>query len=583
MGSTGKRSNKARRQTTQLVQYLDNAPTELEAFDNELQSGLSSQIYNYLSDWIEANAPNATEPIWNVVGSRCEHLEALANQAEKKETKEQVEKRIQSYFQNVNPGPIAQELQRACVLDTVWDSYNSSLSRFVHSPEVGPIIRRYHLPKEVVNALCSACMAPLRPTLDTLGIHAKQMQAHGELLQSLAEGQGLRTGLGIAASVAGSLLLGPLGAIGAGLLTGAATDPTSKVDASAERVGDTFEEFQASFVAAMEMVDTNVWYTLVSLYGGLLLRLEQDLNALGKRLAAIDLDTGEVQIELSSKALEEFDTWARLSLEQLHSLEKDEQWGRLGDAADKALRLTVTNPLRTNVVGTDNETAYTVEFARMRAVAINRVADIAWREGKTKEACDLYRHLISDTNVAWERIQEGEETPEDEVLHTAGLRLAIAATSNNGKQANLDDLAVLPAFVAQATARFVASEPRISASGEGVAGATILTAKIIAAYADEHGYDLRLADRMPAVVQRNGGLDEWTQLLQQKAVPASFVLHLVDEDTCAAHAEESKFLAWLTKRASREKKMDMLRRVLLSMIGVGVLVGGYFLVRWLFF
>ena len=583
MGSTGKRSNKAERQTAQIVQYLDNAPTELKAFDNELQSGFSPQIYNHLSDWIEANASNATEPIWNVVGSRCEHLEALANQAEKKETKDQVQERIRSYFQNVNPGPIAQELQRACVLDTVWDSYSSSLSRLAHSPEVGPFTQRYHLPKEVVTALCSACMAPLHPALNVLGVHAKQMQAHGELLQSLAEGQGLRTGLGIAASVAGSLLLGPLGAIGAGLLTGAATDPTSKVDASAEQVGDTFEEFRASFVAAMDIVDTNVWYTLISLYGGLLLRLEQDLNALGKRLAAINLDTGEVQIELSSKALEEFDAWARSSLEQLRSLENDEQWGRLGDAADKALRLTITDPLRTNVVGTDNETAYTVEFARMRAVAINRVADIAWREGKTKEACDLYRHLISGTNVAWERIQEGEETPEDEVLHTASLRLAIAATSSNGEQANLDDLAVLPAFVAQATARFVASEPRISASGEGVAGATILTAKTIAAYADEHGHDLRLADRMPAVVQRNGGLDEWTQLVQQKAVSASFVLHLVDEETCAAHAEESMFLAWLSKRASRERKMDMLRRVLLSMIGVGALVGGYFLVRWLFF
>ena len=583
MGSTGKRSNKAERQTAQLVQYLDNAPTELEAFDNELQSGLSPQIYNYLSNWIKANASNATEPIWNVVGSRCEHLEALANQAEKKETKEQEQERIRNYFQNVNPGPITQELQRACVLDTVWDSYSSNLSRLAHSPEVGPITQRYHLPKEVVTALCSACMAPLRPALNVLGVHAKQLQAHSELLQSLAEGQGLRTGLGIAASVAGSLLLGPLGAIGAGLLTGAATDPASKVNASAEQVGDTFEEFRDSFVAAMEMVDTNVRYTLVSLYGGLLLRLEQDLNALGKRLAAIDLDAGEVQIELSSKALEEFDTWARSSLEQLRSLERDGQWGRLGDAADKALRLTIAEPLRTNVVGTDNETAYTVEFARMRAVAINRVADIAWREGKIKEACDLYRHLISGTNVAWEHIQEGEETPEYEVLHTAGLRLAIAATSSNGGQADPDDLAVLPAFVAQATARFVASEPWIGAPGEGVAGATILTAKTIAAYADEHGHDLRLADRMPAVVQRNGGLDEWTQLVQQGTVPASFVLHLVDEETCAAHAEESKFLAWLSKRASREKKMDMWRRGLLSMIGVGALVGGYFLVRWLFF
>ena len=83
-------------------------------------------------------------------------------------------------------------------------------------------------------------------------------------------------------------------------------DTSSKVDASTERVGNTFEEFRASFVAGMEAVDTNVLYTLVSLYGGLLLRLEQDLNALGKSLFTVDLDSGGVQIGLSPQALEEF-------------------------------------------------------------------------------------------------------------------------------------------------------------------------------------------------------------------------------------------------------------------------------------
>lgn len=583
MDSTGERPKAVGEQASQLVQQFDNAPAELEAFANELQDNLSPHIYNYLEDWIGTNAPNVTEPIWKVVGDRCERLAVLAEQASKKEKKEQIQARIRSYFHNVNPGLIAQELQRACVLTTVWDSYNNSLSRFAQSPEIGPIAQRYHMPKEVVTSLCGACMAPLRPALDTLGIHAGQMQAHSELLQSLSEGQGTRTGVGVAATVAGGLLLGPLGAIGGRLLAGAVTDTTSKVDESAERVEDTFEGFRASFVSAMEAVDTNVCYTLVSLYGGFLLRLEQDLNALGKRLTGIDFDTGEVQIGLSPKALEEFDTWARSSLEQLHSLKGDEHWGRLGDAADKALRLTISNPLRTDVVGDGDSTAYTVEFARMRAVAINRVADIAWREGKTKEACDLYRHLLSGTNVAWERTQEGEETPEGEVIHTAGLRLAIAATSNNRGQANLDDLAVLPAFVAQATARFVAPEPRISAPGEGVTGATILTATTIAAYADEYKYDLRLADRMPDVVQRNGGLDQWTQLLQQGGMATSFILHLVDKETRSAHAEESKFLTWLLERVAWEKKMTTWRRVLLSVGGVGVLVGGYFLIKWLFF
>lgn len=568
--------------THPIVQHLASASSELEAFDNDLQSGINPQVYNQLAEWIGTNASNATAPIWNVVGNRCERLATLANQVSDNETQEQAQARIRNYFQNVTPGAIAKDLQAACELTSVWRAYEGVLSRLESSPQIGPVARRYHLPREVVASLCSACMHPLHPTFEALWVHAEQMKAHGELLQSLSSEQGARTGLRIAASVAGGFLLGPIGAIGARLLTGAATDPTAKVNASAERVGDTFEGFRASFASAMEAVDGNVLYTLVSLYGGLFLRIEQDLNTLGKSLVAIDLNTGAVQIGLSPKSLEEFDVWARSSLKLLRSLRNREQWGPLGDAADKALRITIADPLRASVVGADDATVYTIEFARMRAAAINRAADIAWREGRTREACDLYRHLISGTNVAWERVQEGQETPEDEALYIAGLRLAIAATRTGGSGAIIDDLAALPAFVAQAIARFDASEPWISVPGEGLAGTTLVVATTIAAYAHEQGHDLRLAAKMPAVVERNGGLAKWAEILRRATPPASALLELIDEDTRAAHAEASGFLAWLVGRTTREKKRKrFLGWAVVSVLVAGLVVGGYLLVRWL--
>lgn len=567
----------------QLAEKLENSVAELEAFSVELQSGLDPIVYSQFTEWVTAQASESTARIWEVVAVRCNRLAALENQANEGETREQAQARIRSYFQQVNPGPIAQELQHACSLDVVRTTYDYVLTELTGSKTIGPIVRRYHLPSEAVSALASACIVPLHPALSSLGVHAGQVRSHGELLQTIASESGVRTGVGLAASIAGGLLLGPLGAIGAKLITSVATDPTARINASIERVGDTFEGFRASFVAAMEAVDTNVLYTLVSLYGGMLLRVEQDLNAVGKRLAAIDLSTGAVHLGLSPAALRDYDSWARTTLDQLRLLRNREQWGQLGDAADKALRLTVADPLRANVTGDDENTSYAVEFARMRAAALNQAAATAWSDGKINEACALYRHLLTSTNIAWER--DAQVTPADEEIYLAGLRLAISAT-RGGSRWSMDDLAALPLFVAQAVSRFASTDSEVCAPGEALAGATVMGAVAIATFAEEYGHDLGLSGRLPELVRRMGGLTQWEQLRSQVVPSPSHMLLLLDGELPATDFEvdDSEFMVWLRTRAAIEERRETVRGcIILALLGAGVLVGGYFLVRWLFF
>jgi len=489
---------------------LTDSAADLEAFDAVLSEHLPAHLYDSVAAWVNTAGPELTGPLWDAVGRRCQRLEQLAVQAEGNETAEQGQQRIQQYFESVNPGPIARELQSAAALPSLTDHYRRSIGALAADPAVGPLVTRYLLPDEVLRALAAACVEPLRPCMEALGVHAQQMKTHADLLKSLQETKGLKTGVGVAATVAGGLLLGPLGAIAARALTGAAMDPSEKINQSAGRVGDTFEGFRSAFVAGMERVDANVADVYASIYGGLVLRLQADLAALGRGLTWIDFQEPRVLIGLSPAEVERFTGWAQDTVLQLEKLRATGDWLRLGDGADKALRLTTEDPLRANVVGDDGETSFAVLFARFRAVAMNAVADAAWEQGRVDDACQLYKHLLEGTNLAWE---PNAEAP-DEALSPAraGWRLAVAATS--GEEVDADQLLVFPEYVAQAMARFQSEQPFVGAPGEMLSGTSVLVSAAIESFGVEalgHGAS---QSRTPEHL-RSGGLGDYGELLAE--------------------------------------------------------------------
>jgi hypothetical protein len=469
---------------TATAAVLADPAAELEEFDGRLREELPPHLYDAVARWVNEACPAASAPLWNAVGQRCEKLGALAEQAEGKESAEEGQARIQQYFQTVNPGPIAQDLQRSAKLHSFTTHYHRAVRTLADDPVVGPVVRRYLVPDEVLRGLAAACAAPLQSCMDALGCHANQMKAHADLLRSLQESKGLKTGVGVAATIAGGLLLGPLGAVAARALTGAAMDPSERINESAERVGSTFEQFRAHFVAAMEQVDTNVLAVYLSLYGGLLLRVQEDLAVLGRSLAWLDFGTGGAVAGLSELEHGRFVEWASSSLTRMEDLARSRDWLALGDAADKALRLTLADSMQVNIVDED-EVAFVVRFARHRATALNAVADVAWQSCKYADASRLYRHLLEETNVAWEcDLGPGEPTPSWNPA-IAGWRLALAATAEPPVAGAEEAVLVLPDYVAQALFRFNSERPFDSAPGEMLSGLSAMVAATLVRFSEQ--------------------------------------------------------------------------------------------------
>ncbi len=540
--------------------HLQQAEIEIQNLENELSNVLDATVHSHLIDFVSKERDRQFVPLWDVVGNRCDVIEALIKQSEKKEKKDEVQARIKSYFNAINPGPIASELHGNAQFHSIATQYDKVVKQLELSPTIGPIVRRYHLPLQSVQKLGPPCSIPLQTAYKALEKHAQIVQSHMKLMQSVAAGNGTRSAIRISAAVAGGVLLGPLGAIGARFLSGAFTDQSDKIDESKNRVAGSFDDFTTSFSQSMETVDNYLLYTLASLYGGLLLRIEQDLNSIGKHLADINLNNGFVQIKLNTEAHQAFLKWCEDTRAQLNLLKDEQAWVKLGDAADKALRYTLSDPCRIEIVEVDGVTSYAVIFARLRATALNAAADIAWKERRYDDACRLYQFLLEGTNLGWERLVPDPETPpESKWLVHAGLRLAIHSTRGglNVTSTQYNQLTSLPTYMVQALARKATDNSNFKAPGEGFCGGSFAVAFAITRFANHAQIKLDLTRRIPSNINYEQTLNYWERNTAEP-LPYFQFMELLKEDL---ESKNSAFWKWL---ASESKHIQRKRYVKLA-------------------
>ena len=557
------------------------AEGSIDLLYSELQGGLTYQVHKKLMEWLLSHRQSVLDTLTEKLEQRLKRLDSLSK-APDSTTSQMHRARVRALYDILDPGSLAADLREVAWLKEIVTTYQSTLALLEASGELGHIVRRYHLPAQHVFAISQACALPLRPVANALSNHAREMRAHFDLLRSLASKQGTRAGFALAASIAGGALLGPFGALGGRFLAQATDDSGERKERSTERIGETFEEFIAAFGEEWDAVEKRVHHLLLALYGGLLLRLEKDLNALGRSLVDVDLNEGQLQIGLSQEAHDSFVDWADTTLARLRTLSESRQWGPLGDAADKALRVTMAEPLHAHVVGSDGKTSYAVEFASLRATALDKAADVAWAQGNIDTACTIYRHLLGGSNIAWLGIANAETRKDQVGMHVGAFRLALAATRPDAsrganKDGLLDDLLLLPNFVMQFTERTVGIAEAGILPSEDLRVGEFYAAWMITSFLVEQGAALGISpsDLERALVPQThevlgefvgGRWKKWTALLwtRDRARESS------NEPTTA-----SAFLTWLDETERRkERRIDIVAYSILVFL-ICIAVGAY--------
>ncbi|HEY8496889.1 MAG TPA: hypothetical protein VIK98_07670 [Limnochordales bacterium] len=251
----------------------------------------------------------------------------------------------------------------------------------------------------------------------------------------------------------------------------------------------------------------------------------------------------------------------------------------MGGLADRALRFTAADPLRVNVAAPGTDTAYTVLLARCRAVAINKVADSAWRRGKFESAVLAYRHLFARTNILWEAkedetAEERVEPDPSETVAVAGWRLALWGSLSDGPD-RLELLTLLPRRVMASLVRW--QHPGYCCTGESVSGLMWVAALLLNQFLEQQGIEIDYRSELPPALRGRGLPRAWVDARQTRFGVRDLLVFFL------AFTEGTPMRLWSRIPFSRWLLGQILRPVLvrLALIAGELGVLAWLMWRWL--
>lgn len=558
-------------------------PQEIESLRGEFQENLQRRVTTALHRWVEEEATQAVAELRQIVENREQFWETWSSQVEKQKgvpTQEQQK----AIFSTLAPGPLVIELRTAAQFHKrLADTYEHKLRRLQAHPSLGPLVRRYHLPAAAVSALAMGCNRKLKPALQALHNHAKQIKAHQALIRTVVAERRAQAGVTLVASIVGSMFFGPLGGLGARALVNTEDNAEARLETSSNLIWETMNAFVDQLRQGIDGVAAGVHHVLLALYGGLVLRLEKDLNSVGRSLVGVSFVRGNLRIGLNATAQRAFSQWAENTLQGFEGLRGAKEWGKLGDAADKALRTTIAEPLHSRVLAEDGFSSYAVLFARARVTALNLAANEMWSEGRVDTACALYRHLYSGSSIAWLSFLATEPDLDGAWMHVGGLRLALAATSprlasTKDSAGGIFDLETLVVFVAIYGAR---SKKRDSClPGEGIDADTEVTALAIDAYRSACAGRSQPGLQTVPLSYSKVNLDPklrgpFVQTDGKKLSALEWVLNQAAEYS-GKQTPDSDLLLWLTRAVKQIQRRRRVTRYALAVFLLLLSIGAYF-------
>jgi hypothetical protein len=533
-------------------QAFSDPETEIILLNERLNNNLPPAVATHFIDhWAPRQVQAVLEQATDLVEQRINSIERTYRLLESKESKITVLEQAKTIFEVLHPGTIAQEMKESLSTDILWQPYSKHIKLLEKTSTVGKLGARYQVPEKIVRGISTHCFSHFSDTKLALASLADSFKAYAQCLQDASQskfGKGVALASGVVSSVAlSALTVNPFVARKARQEASSAVGKwvgnkifSTRVNPSIRTVTNSFHHFAEIYQTAIEETRKLVLVVISALYGNLLLRLEEDLNARELSLQHIDWENGTLALQLVPKKEEDIEVWAADAIDQLETLKAPSDWPKAVSAAETALQFFSKDSMHSGLADSQSGTSYAVIFARHRARALNKAADLAWEEKRYSNAAELYQHLLMGTSVAWEN-----SARQDEAVHVAGWRLALIATMPGvSKVLASQALSFLP-YIHQALVR--QQDENHFLPGETVSEKSKDIAAILEYFSLENKMQANLTDRLYDTSENVEAL--WTQLSQKTFKP-----ELIVNKYGILPQQKSGLSQWLGQAIDQRKK-----------------------------
>lgn len=551
-----------------MAAAFNDAETELIGLQEQIRKRLDSQAVSELEAWIQAQRNRLMNPLAELIDLRVKVAEMLREAAESKDIG--LRDRVQTHLETMHPKTFAEELRGLSKFKQMWEEYERVVSGLGETP-VGKMAARYSFPQQVVQVMCGHCSAPFTTISESLKEHARQVKTHTENLGKISDdkiGKGLGAATKVVSSIGVSLIAGAAGVNPVAMFKTKSRASSemgssvagwyyeSKVNKSIGQVDASFSNLQSAYTEAFSEVDTRVKLALTTLYGGMMVRVEDDLNRLERSVESVDFSSSRVLIGLHKSGRERLRTWYSDAVQSINQLEKEDRWYEAAAAAESALKVCLSDPNYVREVDEDG-IAYPIRFARRRARAINKLGHAAWQNQQYTDAARLYSRLFTGPQVAW----EVEAAASSVNVWKSGWRYTIVASSSLGQNEGVNDLTLFVQYIYGILTRFEEESDKKIVPGELLSANSQRVAHVVARFLADTSRTHMWKGALPSTVTPLRNADAWTAPHSER--PGEYEEDIQLRDDIPKELDlRSDLAGWVQEEIKSVSRSKMLRKVL---------------------
>lgn len=306
-----------------LEDFFIDATHEYQTIVRDLQTRLKQSVYEEILAFVQMKTDEAMEQVWGKLQNRYEKLNQLEESMPDEPTKEDQNQYLKEFFRLTDPSRVSVDLQEALKFSELEGEYLAFIEK-MSTQEYGEIFNRYKYPSPFFSSLKQAILHDIDLVTVTLKTYTETIGKHALLLNDMNKSAKDKAFIKGGASLLGMLVGIPFAGAGVGALMGG--NDQSKVNTSLNKVFSNWNTYIEQFNHFLKRLEDNYRLGIMTLYGGTLLRVNDQLKVHHFIFAELALVSGEYLLTITEDERIETEQWVKETTAGITTLIKQKRW-----------------------------------------------------------------------------------------------------------------------------------------------------------------------------------------------------------------------------------------------------------------
>ncbi|MDG5787074.1 ankyrin repeat domain-containing protein [Evansella sp. AB-P1] len=342
---------------------------------------------------------------------------------------------MKEYFRLIHPKTFVSHLNTGLDVTELKKEYHTFHTSMTENSSFPSLFTRYKAANEIFNIYQGLLYEKTKDTLRNLQLHAEQMNSHFVLLEDLGKKRGDKQLFQLGAGLLGSFAAGPLGGLVSRNIIKSFSNDEAYINHSLNEVSKSWNKVINAYRKLLQELRDCYEAINSSLYGGFLLKVQEDLKSLGYEIRYFDAFKGSLSIGVIDSEEKRIKSWMEDNRQALAFALQQENF-LIGDQLLTGLQQYLAANEAINSMEIDGYTVKELVQQMRYNFLVHYIELNFWKERKYEESLRYYLKLLKEipqVNVDNETFVEGLTIPK---LHTIFLRMIHCSEQIKSTKAN---------------------------------------------------------------------------------------------------------------------------------------------------